>query len=113
MFIYMYLLIIIKHVAFHAIKHFIVNFFLVSLVSLTISSSFPGADPEGGGFQGFETKSFHFQGEFSEKLMKNQVKKTNGTPLCKFEPLNMKSSVLQIYIGKCSKISNTSLSLLK
>ena len=31
----------------------------------------------GGGVQSFETKLFHFLGEFSEKLLKNQVKLTN------------------------------------
>ena len=37
----------------------------------------------------FETNLFHFHGEFlenQEKLINNQVKLTNRSPLCKFEP---------------------------
>ena len=55
------------------------------------------ADPEGvgGSFEPpFETKLFHFHGEFSEKsekIMKNQVKLTNQTPQCKFKPPIKKS----------------------
>ena len=44
-----------------------------------------------GGLERFETNLFHFHGEFSEKLMKNQVKLTNRIPLCEFEPLVKKS----------------------
>ena len=45
------------------------------------------ADPEG--VQVVVSKLFHFHGEFSEnqeKLIKSQVKLTNQTHLCKYEP---------------------------
>ena len=50
-----------------------------------------GARGDGGSLKPhFETKLFNFHGEFSknqEKMINNQVKFTNRTPLCKFEPL--------------------------